>query len=509
MSFIVKKSHNIFSALILPALLILGVASSCNKKSDDDEDAIVVTVSTVAVSNFSLKADTKVHANLDSVFFSIDLNKAVIFNADSLPKGTSVRRLIPVITFSSTMTEAELVFTDSLGSQKTVDYLETQTDSIDFTNDVLLNVTAADGKSKFTYTIKVNVHKQVPDSLMWDKISMATLPSRNGNPIQQKTVVRDASAFTLIEEKDHSYTLAKASDYSDGFSSKIEIALPFTPFIESFTATSDAFYILDTSGMLYSSSDLTSWSSTGQQWISVIGGYGNNVLGIQSTDSGLIHCHYPASSLISDSPVANDFPIYGRSELVCLSNRWTPQPTAFFVGGKTADGSLSNHTWAFDGSMWANVDDESLPPVEGMAIAKYTVYRSTVYLFVEKAYDAWLAFGGRLEDGSFNRTLYYSFDNGVKWIAAPELMQFPEYIPSLYAPDAVVLKTKLNDNISDIWKPSPAKIASRSSDYVIDGDNISWDCPYIYIIGGTLPDGTLSDSVWRGVLTRLTFTPLI
>ena len=509
MSFIVKKSHNILSSIILPALLLLGVASSCNKKSDDDSETIVVTIATTAVTDFSIKADTRIYANLDSVFFSIDLNKGVIFNADSLPLGTSVRRLIPVITFANTMSAAELVFTDSLGTQKTVDYLESQTDSIDFTNDVLLNVTALDGESKFSYTIKVNVHKSLPDSLVWDKIAVASLPSRNGSPLRQKTVMRDATAYTIVEERDFTFTAAQASDYSDGYTSKKEITLPFSPDLESFTATSENFYMLDSSGVLFTSPDLESWTSTGEQWTSIIGAYEESVLGIRSTDSGLMHCHYPTSDLIADSPVDSQFPLTGRSNLVSVSNKWSPQPTVFFVGGTTADGTVSSHTWGFDGTTWTTIDSQPTPAINGVAIVKYTVFRSTSLLLVEKAYDAWFALGGKLEDGTFNRTLYYSYNNGVTWSAASDLMQLPEYVPTLYAPDAVTLKTKLDDNLSDIWKPSPSKIASRASDYVIDGDIISWDCPYIYIIGGTLPDGTLSDTVWRGVLNRLTFTPLI
>ncbi len=508
MSLIVKKSHNLLSSLILPALLLLGFISSCNEKSDSESDLIVVTPSTTAVSDFTLTANTAVHENLDSVFFSIDLNNGVIFNADSLPKGTYVRKLIPIITFANTMTQADLVYTDSLGTQQTVDYLETQTDSIDFTNDVLLNVTAADGESKFSYIIKVNVHKQVPDTLVWDNLAKTSLPSRNASPLKQKTVLRNATAYTIIEESDYTFTLAKSSNLSEGFSSKDELALPFSPNLESLAATDDAFYILDNSGMLYSSTDMSNWTSTGEQWISIIGPYADSVLGIKSTDNGLMHCHYPASESISDSAVTADFPLSGRSNLVSVDNKWSPEPTVFFVGGRDSNGVISSHTWAFDGTMWTTIDEASLPALEGVAMVRYTVYRTTTLLFVEKAYEAWFAFGGRLEDGTLNHTLYYSYDNGITWALAPDLMQLPEDVPALFAPDALTMESRLSDNISDIWAPSPSKIATRASDYVIEGDIISWDCPYIYIIGGDLSDGTLSDSIWRGVLNRLTFTPL-
>lgn len=506
-----KKSHNLIPSLLLPALLLLGLAAACNKSSDPDDLVIAVTPATVAVSKFSLKSDSKVLAHLDSVFFSIDLNKGVIFNADSLPKGTSVRKLLPVITFANTMTAAEIVYTDSLGTQQTVDYLKAKNDSIDFTNDVTLNVTAADGENKYSYIIKVNVHKAVPDSLMWDKIAMAELPSRLPSPVQEKTVTKDEKVYTVIREADQSFTLAVTGNIAEGYSEKETITFPFIPNLQTLTATPDAFYLLDTADMLYTSSDLKEWASTGEEWISIIGPYMNSVLGIKSTNSGLMHVHYPASELIEDSPVAPGFPLSGRSALVSISNKWSPQPTAFFVGGQAGAGQLSNETWGFDGSTWTTIDNGTLPAMEGATLVKYVIYRSTGHAFKEEDYSAWFVFGGRLKDNNYNRTLYYSLDNGVSWKRASELMQLPDYIPDLYAADGLVLSSKMSADLSDIWEHMPSKSPARwlTPAYDVEGDKITWDCPYIYLIGGQLPNGTLSSQIWRGVLTRLTFTPLI
>ncbi len=118
---------------------------------------------------------------------------------------------------------------------------------------------------------------------------------------------------------------------------------------------------------------------------------------------------------------------------------------------------------------------------------------------------------GRLKDNEYNRTLYYSLDNGVSWKRASELMQLPGYIPDLYAADGLVLSSKMSADLSDIWQHMPSKSPARwlTPAYDVEGDKITWDCPYIYLIGGQLPNGSLSSQIWRGVLTRLTFTPLI
>lgn len=168
----------------------MGMASACNSKSDQPEE-IVVTPSTTAVKAFTLKANSAVLSNLDSVFFSIDLDNGVIFNADSLPKGTNITKLIPVITFANSMSEVKIEMEGGSEKTGTVDYLESPNDTIDFSGKVTLNVTAADGINKYSYRIKVNVHKEVPDSMMWDKLGVSDLPSRLKGAVAQKTVIRD------------------------------------------------------------------------------------------------------------------------------------------------------------------------------------------------------------------------------------------------------------------------------------------------------------------------------
>ena len=43
----------------------------------------------------------------------------------------------------------------------------------------------------------------------------------------------------------------------------------------------------------------------------------------------------------------------------------------------------------------------------------------------------------------------------------------------------------------------------------IDGYNVKWECPYIYLMGGEDAEGMLYNTIWKGVLNRLTFVPII
>lgn len=510
MSTIVKKSLFKRTSLLVPAaLLLLGSATSCNEKTKE-QDEIAVTVSTVAIKSFTLKADSKILSNLDSVFFSIDLDEGVIFNADSLPLGTDVSRLIPVITFMTTVSKAEIVVSEDGKDDKTFDYLTNASDSIDFTKKVKLNVTAYDQETKYTYDLKVNVHTQKPDSLMWDKLAVAGLPSRNAGPTEQHTVLFNDKAVSILREADGTFTLASSADLFEGSWDKSELQLSFNPEIRSLAATSDALWMLDDSGELYTSADGSSWASTGEKWATLIGPYKNCVLGIKITDNGLVHCHYPADSQIKDTEVASDFPISGRSALVSIESKWSEEPTVFFVGGVKPDQSLSNATWAFDGSVWTTIDDIPAPALNSPTVVSYVNNRRQSNIFHPYDADAWLLIGGRGSDGKFNDIVYYSYDNGITWREGTSLMQLPDYIPHLSAADGLVMATPLSADLSDYWKTTPATKAGPwlKPEYTIDGFDITWQCPYIYLVGGNLADGKLSDSIWRGVMAKLAFTPI-
>ncbi len=506
-SSIVKKKLICRLAFLIPAtLLALGGTLSCNKSTTTSDD-IVVTASNVAIREFTLKADTRILDALDSVFFSIDLENGVIFNADSLPKGTKISALIPVMTFATTPTAVSIVMNEGKDDSKTVNYLTNSTDSIDFTKDVKVNVTAADGTNKFTYRIKVNVHEQYPDSMMWHELARVDLPSRLENPREQKAVVKGEMTSILIEESDGSYTLSTTESLAEAKWDKKEITLDFVPSPESFTATAGAYWILDTDGNLYTSTSGNDWDATGERWITLIGPYQNSVLGVKDTSGKLMHCHYPATETIGDTEMEETFPLYGRSELRAIDSKWTNEPTVLFVGGTMADGTVSAKTWAFDGNVWATIDAQPTPALDGCTLFKYIVYRETKQAFKQIAYEAWIVLGGILGNGNYNRKMYISFDNGVTWREGSSMLMLPDFIPDLAYANSVVEVSSLEANLTDNWK-----FDTRSGiqlPYEIVGYDISWKCPYIYLIGGELRGGGISDSIWRGVLARLTFTPLI
>ncbi len=465
--------------------------------------------SSVAVTNFSLKSKSGTKVKLDSVFFSIDLNHGVIFNADSLPVGTDVTKLVPVISYASSASAVTLTQTGGKYTGE-IDYKTNPTDSVDFSGKVVLKITAEDNTTTREYDIKVNVHTQEPDSLVWDQLAVTPIPSRGDNPKSQKTVVYKETSYTLINENDGSYTLAVATDLMAGEWDKHELTLGFEPNVRTLNATSEKLYILDTAGTLYTSADGITWENTGATWTNIIGAYGNAMLGIRSEGGSLMHTSWPAEAGIKEMAVSDDFPVFEYSNFVQFSNRWTTLPIGFMTGGRLANGSYTEETWGFDGDHWALLSEGMMPEVAGATIVPYFVYRKTNSSLVQTEFSVWMLIGGKLSDGKFNKRIFVSYDNGVNWYAAEKQMQLPDHFPGLWQLDGVVTEDAKKASLEDNWtrtasRPLPGMARVK---YTVEDYEVSWDCPYIFIFGGIKDNGSLNDKVWRGVLNRLTFTPL-
>ena len=133
--------------------------------------------------------------------------------------------------------------------------------------------------------------------------------------------------------------------------------------------------------------------------------------------------------------------------------------------------------------------------------------------WVARTETALIAFGGHDASGAVNRKLYISTDRGINWSLAGQLMQLPEDFPSLSGAEALVFeKTLTSRAAASAWHSlelpvMPAWLSLADSSTGI-APITSWDCPYIYVFGGTDASGALNTAVWRGVINRLSFKPL-
>lgn len=489
------------------AALLFG---ACNSDSDDDAlQTGYVEPSDVAVTGFKLKANSKILSGLDTVYFSIDLQRGLIYNADSLPKDTRVTDLIPVISYSQYISSAVIIMEGGEKRQGEVDYKKNPNDSIDFTGDVKLRLTSSAGNFR-TYTLKVNVHTMEPDSLCWGETSVSKLPARLNSPQEQKTVMFNGKATTILQEADGSFTLSTTADPAVDPWNTTKVTPGFTPRLRTLTASGDKLWMLSDTGELYSSADGLIWQPTSHTWYNILGAYGTHLLGLQTDGDSYVIISEDSS--IAPHRIPAGFPVEDYTSMYSYQSKWMAEPISVLAGGVTADGKVSSAVWAFDGTSWARLSNSSLPAMRGATLVPYLTYRRTGSSWTYNDFSTMMLIGGMLEDGTLNRDTYLSYDNGVNWSKAPAMLQMPDYIPAAWKADNIVVyKPMQAPLLPEGWNQMPARKLPgwyRISSSVSDGI-ISWECPYIYLYGGCDLSGTLYNTIWRGVINRLTFTPII
>jgi hypothetical protein len=500
-----NKGLQLYFLIGLLACLGIGFAG-CNSSSTWGTDP--GDYSGTKVTGFTLQDNSDILANLDTIYFSIDLVNCKIFNASPLPFGTRTDSLAVTIA-SDACSVAELRFTDSDGNAQTVDYLTSTDEKINFSNGpVTLHVVSADGEYQRDYQITVNVANAVADSLYWDKLQGGKLYGVE-SMTQTKTVKVGDKALMLSRNaagKIGISTFIPATKTGGGQWSSDIIEPTFTTNgasllnIDSFTATDNGIlYVTDANGTLYQSTDGGyNFQNVDSDWETISATYLNAIVGVKNNAGARTYAVYPESALALDSQaVASDFPVSGSSEAALFTTIWTNNPQVIILGGKTANGSYTGASWAFDGSKWAKLSN-ALPAGSGYSMSRYTIAEtdSTTWTTVQK--DVLIAFGGHA--GIANEisvdpvfTVYISRDMGLNWQEGSEMLQFPDYIPFTTGGSLLVFDKTLDANSASTMAVTPIT---------------SWECPYLYLFGGYSPQGNLRDTYWSGVVNHLTTKPL-
>lgn len=503
--------------LILPVVVLLGLslAPSCNSSDDLTYEDTYVASTSVQVTAFSLASNNKLLDSLENVYFSIDLIEGQIFNADSLPYGTNISRLVTNVTAVSTASAVTLTYKLDNGSDSVVNYATNSTDSIDFSNGpVLLKVTSESGTLTKTYTVKVNVHATKPDTLAWNRLESAKLPSSLAAIDAQRTVQYKDVCYTL-SRSGSKYSLAVSDNPGEMQWDVKTIALPFDADVETLRASDDAVWMLANDGTLYKSTDFSAWASTGEQWVTMYGVYHDQMVGgtIDGTGTRKI-VMYPSKQSWT---MPAGFPVTGASDICTYKTPMGENYQMLMVGGRDAAGNYLNSSWAFDGTTWANIARAPLPAaLEQVSVVSYDLFYVPTSTWSPVQYPALLAFGGKNAAG-INRVVYISKDWGMTWNEAPQFVQLPDAMPSLCGSSAIVHSTTLHlsrgaesawtaISTRNLWPQcrfvAPAAMSRVTSPVT------EWECPAIYMFGGYDADGKFSDYVWRGVILRYTFDPV-
>ena len=490
-------------SLVLAMLMTLSslpMLVSCNKDKDDDDDTYNFSTSkqTTLVTGFGLQADANVLASLDSVHFTIDYDKGLIYNADSLPKGTDISKLKVIVEFLNTVKSAVFSITDAtVQSDTTINYTTSMTQSIDFTGKTMLKVTSSDETQVKDYEIKVLVHQVNPDSLIWNQSWRRDLPGY-ATDLQGYKVVQQGELYRIMTYNGSQCKLLTATALDQANWDEQVVDLPFTPMVETLAATEEVLYMLGNDGVLYGSTDGKEWVPCGVQWRTLIGAYENRVLGIiDNGDDHFFSDEFPRKDGFVSEELPDDFPISNSSNLLEVYNTWSVSPQAMIVGGIDRKGNMSSDTWGFDGNTWGkinNIHGFKLPALADASLFSYYTFRTLSGVRRYSIQSTWYLMGGRKPDGSLNGDIYLSNTQGINWDEADTTMTMPSYMPKFFGAQAF---------ISEETMSAPSRMPSRVASPIT-----TWQCPFIYLFGGYDADGAVLPYVWRGVYNRLTNTPI-
>ncbi len=514
---------NRFLPISIFVAVLLGAMASCNS----DYEYTTVWDSTpcsLEVSAFSLKANDSIIENLDSLYFAVDLNSAYIYNPDSLPMGTKLGKVVVSVTFPNSVSEAKFIIPSAEEVPDTVDYLNNTTDSIDFSYNgmVYLRVVSYDAQYEMDYTVRINVHKVPADSLYWNELAYRSLPTTLSSVTAQRSAIIDDKVVCLTTDAQGNASIATTTNpYISSLWEATDVTLPAGADVNTLRANSTALYLSD-GATLWESTDLgQTWTDTQTPMIRVIGAYDETILGIDKVGDTYYHVTYPATV---PTAVPDGCPVDGLSSPVVYTSKWSTKPMLMIMGGTAidADGNetLVGSTWGYDGSSWACITTNGIPAATGMVFFDYYSFTTSTQ-WVTTEYPSLFAFGGLTEDGTPSK-VYISRDRGLHWTVGDEYLQLPEGLNTGYLTQAITWDRHMTGRSAELdgmegWTPFPGvKLApwvhivpaGYDAESRITKPITSWECPYIYLMGGNSSEGVFYDTLWRGVINRLMFRPL-
>lgn len=379
--------------------------------------------------------------------FIIDQVRGQIYNADSLPKGTDVSKVVVNIA-----SEGYYIFVEAGDN----DSIWANTDSLDFTNPIKFKVLSEMNTFGQIYEAKINVHQQDPDIMSWAKL--ASLGTDIKTP---KAVYANEQIFVFTE--DESQVVVASTTDGKEWTSLQTIDLPIKADYNTAMEWAGKIYMLAEKA-LYVSENGVNWTKveTEQTFSKLIASCKNKMIGID-TDN-----HYIESSDATNweryQTMPSDFPQTPFTSTTYALTTNADMERIVLMGNNPVEEDTTNivwtqidneHEWA---AMTYENNKELCPKFENPTIIYYN----------NKLY----AFGGPAQDGkviSAFQQFYSSEDNGISWKPVTENLLFPEEFATLY------------------------EQAEGNYSCIVDNNNFVW------IVWGNTGD------VWRGRINKLGF----
>lgn len=415
---------------------------------------------------------------LESAVFTLEYDPtyegdSVIVNLDSLPYQTRIDSVYPTFTFKS---DGGSILHLLDNSTKAL----TGTDTIDFTQVVKIEHTAADLEHSRTYPIKVNVHQVEAELYVWNKLEDNL---DNQAAVHQKAIYNDSICY-FMNDNSESYVYVSLDGYN-WKSKKTVTGLPSDVTFKDLTVFNKKYYL--TSGndnLIYSSVDGINWTVkqlTDYKFKSLLFSLNNKLWAVVQADADSAR-HFASSDdavtwavdLLTDFP--SNFPVSDFTAHSFFSR--TGKGKALVVGGIDALGNTLHTNWNTEnGKYWRDFS------VENRTLDTLSTGGSII------SYDDKLFVFGTRNDRNVDMVSYYkvSKDEGLSWQVPDSTYNM---LPVNYQPRNYTSAIVFNPLVYN-------KKVTYQKEQLINSNRI-------FLLGGIGEAGNLSD-VWTGKLNRKGF----
>lgn len=446
--------------LCVLSLLMQGVAVSClddNEYTYSDE-ANIMSFSIGDIETVIVNGDdtTTFVVEGEDVSFTIDQIGRRIYNNDSLPYQTDVRKVTTSI--NSTAQYITYILPDRNGEDSVC--LWSSSDSLNMASPLSLTVYAPSGLYSRIYEVRLNVHQVDPDSLTWQKMEGTGYPGMQISG-KQKAVCWEGRVFVFADKEPQ----VEVTSTEDGRTWTALVSL------NGLDAKADYSSVLAFQGRLwliagnevYSSSNGVDWRKEPVHATGLVAAFSHKLIAVDNGEfiEGVLSDGTDLQWNRSGSLVPEHFPDGGYAfALSPLKTNYAIEQLILL--GKEDDGAVdadSTAIWASysDDNRWIRYETESnhCPNLSDMGMISYD---DALYVFGGK---------GRLdgEEQEAFQYFYESRDDGLTWKPVEEHFMFPRELVGM----------------------------AQSFSYVVDSEHYIW----------IMPSGNAA--FWKGRLNRLGF----
>ena len=449
--------------------VLLSFMYSCLGGSNDLNDW---EMGNAQIGVFSLESELM--PGLSEVIFTIDQINGLIYNKDSMPHDTPTgHKAMVTISFDCPFGIGRILFIE----QATGDTLQNVSDSINFAQPVLIEVTAYDGLTTKIYEAKLNIHQTNPDTMIWEKYA-DILPGRAFQDM--KTLMFQDSCYLYAIE--NSVCQLFTSDMEDliNWEQLTLSGFPNDALIMQMTLFQDELNVITESGHLYYSSDGKEWTQAavdvsiksllGYLPRNIISGRNDVICCIAEIDGVLRFVTIDKQlSCIVGQPVPETFPLSGFNQ---FNYEYFYYPRLVVATGRDSKNEPTDMAWAsMDGISWAALssNDKKFSKREG----------SSVFF-----YDQCFFVVGGIQYYGATKDISFSIDQGITW--------FEEFY---------VYNSELLDYELESYYSMPEEFVARAyASVIVDKDN------YMLLFGGKATNNAnVMNEIWRGRINRLGF----